>query len=58
MYYNKEFVHKVCKKDYHYNRMQGQQNVKINTNCWQDTENANLGENTYIFTDNIRHTKK
>jgi len=28
MYYNKEFVHQVGKKDYHYIRMHGQQNIK------------------------------
>jgi len=32
MYYNKEFVHQVCKKkDYHYIRMHGQQNKKTET---------------------------
>jgi len=30
MYWIKEFVHEVGKKIYHYIRMHGQQNVKIN----------------------------
>jgi len=30
MYQSKEFVHQVGEKDYHYIRMHGQQNVKIN----------------------------
>ena len=32
MYSNKEFVHRVGKKDYHYIRIHGQQNIKKRTN--------------------------
>ena len=34
MYWNKEFVHQVGKKDYHYIRMHGQQNIKTSQKCF------------------------
>jgi len=60
MYYNKEFVYQVGKKDYHYIRMHGQQNVKktlyiSETNCFLLQEDSVIlkqtsGQNSHAKT--------